>query len=687
MDAFQTVFSACPHDCPSTCALEIERIDQRTIGRVSGAPDNPYTLGRVCEKVARYAERVHHAERLRTPLRRTGAKGSGAFTPITWNDALDEIAEAFKRATEHHGPEAVWPYFYAGTMGRLQRDGINRLRHAMGYSRQKKTICTGLVQPGWRAGIGALMGGSPYEMAKADLLIIWGTNAAVTQINVMNHVSQARKERGARLVVVDPYRNATAEAADQHICLRPGTDGALACAMMHVLFAEDYVDRDYMAQYTDVPDELEAHLQTRTPEWAAGITGLEADEIVALARDYGATQRAFIRVGYGMSRQRNGSANVHAVTCLPSVTGKWRHEGAGAFFSNGDAYHLDQTLIEGLDAHDPNVRELDMSRIGAVLCGDPADIGGGPPVTAMIVQNTNPLAVAPEHNKVREGFAREDLFVAVHEQFMTETAAVADIVLPATTFLEHDDFYIGGGHSHLMAGPKVIEPYAESRSNHDVICALARRLGARHRGFSMTPWEIVDETLRASGWPGANKLRAERWIDCQPSFEDAHFLGGFPTPDGKFHFAPDWQSMGPDGAIMPRLPDHLAVIEESDEDHPFRLVTAPARGFLNSSFTETPTSLRREARPTLLIHPEAACELEIAEGDRVRLGNKRGEVLVHAKHFEGVQKGVVVVEGIWPNAAFEGGIGINALTGADAGPPNGGAAFHDNAIWIRPDKS
>ena len=616
-------------------------------------------------------------------MRRNGAK-SGSFAPMSWDDALDEIAGAFTRASDTYGPEAVWPYYYAGTMGRLQRDGINRLRHTMRYSRQKKTICTGLVHPGWLAGIGAIIGGSPYEMPDADLLVIWGTNAVATQVNVMHHVSRARKERGARLIVVDPYRTATAEAADLHICPRPGTDGALACAMMHVLFAEGYADRDYMARHTDVPEELEAHLQSRTPEWAAGITGLEAEEIASFAREYGKTERAFIRVGYGMSRQRNGSANVHAVSCLPSVTGKWPHKGAGAFFSNGSIYHLDQKLIEGLDVRDPAVRQLDMSRIGPVLCGDPADIGEGPPVTAMIVQNTNPMAVAPDHNRVRQGFAREELFVAVHEQFMTETAAVADIVLPATTFLEHDDIYIGGGHSYLMAGPKVIEPYAESRSNHDVICALAKRLGASHRGFSMTAWEILDETLRDSGWPGADELRAERWIDCRPSFEDAHFLNGFPTRDGKFHFAPDWESLGPDGAVMPRLPDHLEVIEDSDEEHPFRLVTAPARGFLNSSFTETPTSKKRENRPAVLIHPEAARALEISDGDRVRLGNARGEVLVHAKPFDGLQRGVVVVEGVWPNKSFDGGIGINALTGADAGPPNGGAAFHDTAIWIRP---
>ena len=627
--------------------------------------------------------RVHHPDRLGQPLRRTGPKGSGAFAPISWEAALDEVAERFIAAAARFGTETVWPYYYAGTMGLVQRDGIHRLRHVMRYSGQDNTICVRLVHSGWLAGTGAQRGPDPREMAQSDLIVLWGTNAAETQVNVMSHVAKARKARGARLVVVDPYRNATAEVADEHLCLRPGTDGALACAVMHVLFAEGYADRDYLARYTDVPDQLEAHLATRSPAWAAPITGLEEAEIAAFARAYGATPRSYIRVGYGFSRSRNGAANVHAVSCLPAVTGAWRHEGGGAFFGNGDIYRIDQTLIEGLDVRDATVRRLDQSRIGAVLTGEPADLGGGPPVTAMLVQNTNPMMVAPEHLKVRQGFARDDLFVCVHEQFMTETAKMADIVLPATTFLEHDDIYLGGGHTYIIMGPKVIEPYAETRSNHDVIVSLAERLGADHPGFRMTAWEMIDATLKRSGRPGAETLKRARWLDCRLDFADAHFLNGFATPDGRFRFAPDWAAMGPQGAAMPRLPDHQAVIEESDEEHPFRLVTAPARSFLNSSFTETPTSQAREVRPTALVHPRDAAALGLGEGARVTLGNRRGEVVVHARLFDGLQPGVVVVKSIWPNAAFEGGIGINALVGADAPPPNGGAAFHDTAVWLR----
>jgi anaerobic selenocysteine-containing dehydrogenase len=324
-----------------------------------------------------------------------------------------------------------------------------------------------------------------------------------------------------------------------------------------------------------------------------------------------------------------------------------------------------------------------MSRIGPVLTNDPVDIGDGPPVTAMLIQNTNPMAVAPDSGLVHRGFARDDLFVCVHEQFLTETARMADIVLPATSFLEHDDVYQAGGNQYILLGPKVIEPYADTRENHFVIAELAKRLGAAHPGFDMTPWQLIDWTLKASGWPDAEALRAEKWHDCQPDFETSHYLSGFKYPDGKFHFVPDWSRIGPDFAVMPRLPDHFAIIDEASDEHPFRMVTAPARNFLNSSFTETPTSVKRERRPTVMIHPEDARDLGLVEDSRVRLGNRRGEVVLHARLFDGVQRGVVIVESIWPNAAFETGIGINALTGDDPAPPNGGAAFHDTAVWVR----
>ncbi|MGE0253776.1 MAG: molybdopterin oxidoreductase family protein [Alphaproteobacteria bacterium] len=680
--------STCPHDCPSTCSLEVEKLDARTIGRVRGAAGNDYTAGVVCAKVGRYAERVHHPDRLRTPLRRIGPKGSGrdGFVPISWDEALDEVAENFIRVARQHGSEAVWPYYYAGTMGHLQRDGIQRLRHVMRYSGQHSTFCITLADAGWNAGTGAKRGVDPRELAHSDLIVVWGGNPVSTQVNLMTHISRARKARGVPLVVVDPYRTPTAEQADIHLMLRPGTDGALACAVMHVLFAEGFADRDYMARYTDCPDDLERHLATRTPAWAAAITGLSVDEIVAFARLYGKTKKSFLRLGYGFSRTRNGAAQMHAAASLPAVTGAWQYEGGGALYANAALYKLDKTLIEGLDARDPSVRVLDQSRIGAILDGDAADLCGGPGVHAMLIQNTNPCVVAPDLGRVLRGFARDDLFVCVHEQFLTDTARMADIVLPATTFLEHDDFYTGGGHTYLQATKAVIEPLAEARPNHYVHCELAKRLGAEHPGFGMTAWELIDQCLVASGLPDAETMWRNHWEDRALPFRAAHYLDGFAHPDGKYHFRADWTKCGPlAGPDMPALPDHWDAIDGANDEHPFRLVTAPARSFLNSTFGETPGSRKKEGgRPTAKIHPDDVAALGLAADGLVRLGNARGSVLVHVEPFDGLQRGVVVVEGIWPPECFIEGRGINTLVSADRGRPNGGGVFHDTAVWLRP---
>ncbi len=680
------VSSVCPHDCPSACALAVERLGERRIGRVKGAAAQTYTGGVVCAKVARYAERQHHPERLSQPLRRDGEKGIGhqAFTPISWDAALDEVAERLTRAAQRHGSESVWPYYYAGTMGLVQRDGINRLRHAMRYSREDLTICNALSDAGWLAGVGVKRGVDGREMAKSDLIVIWGGNPVATQINVMAHIAAARRERGARLVVVDPYRTATAERADLHLAPLPGTDGALACAVMHVLFREGYADRTYMARYTDDPEGIEAHLATRDPAWAARITGLSEDEIVGFARLYGRTQRSYIRVGYGFSRSRNGAAQLFAVSCLPAVTGAWAYEGGGALYSNLGLVELDRTLIEGLDVVDPTIRILDQSRIGAVLTGNRRDLGNGPPVAALLIQNTNPLVVAPESRLVQRGFARSDLFVCVHEQFMTETAAMADIVLPATTFLEHDDIYPGGAHTYLQIGRAVLPAHAECRSNHEVICGLAERLGAPHPGFALSAVELIDRTLQISGLPDVEHFPEDGRLDCCPPFATGHFLDGFAHADRKFHFRADWPAIGSAFEQLPAFPDHVRVIDDGDPGRPFRLVAAPSRSFLNTSFNNTPSSLAREGRPSVLVHPDALASLGLGDGDRLRIGNRRGSLVLHAKGFAGMQKRVVIVEGLWPNHAFEEGIGINLLTSADPGLPRGGAVFHDTSVWLRP---
>jgi anaerobic selenocysteine-containing dehydrogenase len=690
MNAPSRLPSVCPHDCPSACALEVEVIDERRIGRIRGAADQSYTAGVICAKVARYAERLHHPDRLLEPLRRTGPKGSGQFVPIGWDEALDRIADAFMAAERSYGAESVWPYFYAGTMGRVMRDGINRLRHVKKYSGFYSTICINPAWTGFIAGTGRLSGPDPREIAQSDCVVIWGTNPVVTQVNVMTHAISARRTRGARLVVVDVYRTATMQQADLGLIIKPGTDAALACAVMHILFRDGHADREFLATMTDAPAELEHHLLTRDPSWASAITGLAVAEIEAFAALVGTRKRSYFRLGYGFSRSRNGAVNMHAASCIAAVTGAWAHEGGGAFHNNGAIYHWDNTLIEGLDRVDRTVRQLDQSRIGAILTGCTEALRGGPPVKAMLIQNTNPLSVAPDQSRVRQGFERDDLFVAVQEQFMTDTARMADVVLPATMFLEHDDIYSGGGHQYIMFGGKLVEPPGACRTNHAVIAALAKRLGAEHPGFAMSPRELIDSTLSRSGWGSLAELEACKFIDCQPPFEAAHFRRGFGHADGRFHFKPDWPAVafpnaGPMGPWqhMPHLPDHWTVTEAATETHPFRLATSPARNFLNSTFNETPTSRRNEKRPTVLIHPDDAAAFAITTGDRVELGNERGRVSLHAEIFDGVQPGVLVSEGVWANSAFADGRGINTLTSADPIAPFGGAAFHDNHVWLR----
>ncbi len=684
--------SVCPHDCPSACALEVELLDDHTIGRVRGDKDNSYTLGVICEKVARYAERIHHPERLLYPMKRVGPKGSGQFERLSWDEAMAEIATRFLAIEAEHGSEAIWPYWYAGTMGLVMRDGIDRLTHAKNYSRMYGTFCIALSWPGYFAGTGRIAGVDPREMQKSDLIVVWGGNPVNTQVNVMTHIGMARKSHGAKMACVDVYDTGTMKQADYKYIIRPGTDGALACGVMHVLFREGFANWDYLRQYTDDPQGLEAHLQTRTPEWAENITGLPVEKIEELARLIGTTPKTYFRLGYGFSRSRNGSHNMHAVSCIPAVTGAWLHEGGGALHSNSGIFKMNKTLIEGKDIAKPGVRVMDQSRIGAVLSGNPADLRGGPPVKALFIQNTNPVSVAPDQNKVKAGFAREDLFTVVHEQFMTETAAMADIVLPATMFLEHDDIYQGGGHQHIMFGRKLVEAPGECRSNHDVLCDLSARLGAEHRGFHMSPREIIDETLKSSKRRGLDDLDAENWFDVQPDFETAHFIKGFGHPDGKFRFKPNWKqaagatsTMGALGPVsdMPAWPDHWAVTEKQTNETPYRLTTSPSRAFLNSSFNETPGSIKREGRPSVMVHPDDLDALELIDGDTVVVGNARGQVRLSVKSQIGLQRGVMVAEGIWPNSAYIDGCGINTLTGADQPAPAGGGTFHDIAVWLR----
>jgi anaerobic selenocysteine-containing dehydrogenase len=387
---------------------------------------------------------------------------------------------------------------------------------------------------------------------------------------------------------------------------------------------------------------------------------------------------------------------MHAALSVATVLGSWQHEGGGAFHNNGDIFRLNKAELMGTSYLDEEIRMLDQSQIGRVLTGDAEALRHRGPVTALLIQNTNPVNVAPEQRLVKKGFLRDDLFVAVHEHFMTETAEVADIVLPATMFVEHDDIYRGGGHSHILLGPRIVEPPETVRTNLFVIEELAKRLGVSDRpGFGLSEYEHIDRMLTASGWQGYDALKEERWFDCQPDFRQAHYLDGFGHADGRFRFRPDWQTgkspnkppvrlgnLGP-VASLPEFPDQVDLIEVADAEHPFRLATSPARNFLNSTFAETPTSREKEGRPEVMVNPADAERMAITDGDIVRLGNTRGSLRIHARVTEAVKPGVLVAEGLWPNKAHLDGEGINVLTGADAVAPHGGAAFHDNKVWLR----
>ncbi|WP_127074381.1 molybdopterin-containing oxidoreductase family protein [Pelagibacterium lentulum] len=689
----RTARSVCPHDCPSTCALDIEIVDDRTIGRVRGAKDDPYTAGVICEKVARYAERVHHPDRLLYPMRRIGKKGEGAFERISWDEALDEIGRRFLEIEAEYGAEAIWPYNYAGTMGHVQRDGLDRLRHAKGYSNKYDTICVMISWSGYIAGTGMLTGVNPEQMAESDCVVIWGTNPVNTQINVMTHAVRARRERGAKIVVVDIYRTATMEQADMALLIRPGSDGALACAVMHVLLRDGLADRAYLASHTDFSADFEAHLASRTPQWAAEITGLSVEEIEGFAHLVGENPKSYFRLGYGFTRQRNGATNMHAALSIPAMIGAWKHRGGGAFHSNSGAWGLEKSAITGKQGS--AARALDFSRIGAILNGDAEALKGGPPVKALLIQNTNPMVVTPDHDLTRKGFERDDLFTVVHEQFMTETAMMADIVLPATMFVEHNDYYTRGGHTRVLYGPKLIDAPGEARPNHFVINEIAKCVGAETVATEKTDRELVAETFLRSDYGDLDEIEKVGFVDRALPDEKARFADGFAWPDGKYRFAPDWEAARIkrgaqwtcDPAQMPRFADYVDWNEPVSDDAPFRLTTSPARTFLNSTFIETPGSKKREGEPKLLMHAQDAAQLNLEDGAAVTIGNHRGSVELTLKLFVGVRPGVVVAEGLHPHKAHRKGRGINTLIGSDPVPPFGGAAFHDAAVWIKASQS
>jgi anaerobic selenocysteine-containing dehydrogenase len=690
------MLSVCPHDCPSACSLVV-KTEQGRLVEVTGNPDHPFTQGVICGKVRAYAERVHSPLRVTQPLRRVGAKGGGGsgvagspssmgageFAPISWPEAIEIIATRWRRIIAESGAEAILPFSYAGTMGQVQYFAGHPLFHALGASRLHRTICVETAYAGWRATLGAVTGNDSNQMVGSDLVVLWGINAAYSSINVMTLVKQARAA-GAYVVCLDPYRTPTAEQADEHLMVRPGTDGALALAMMHVLIAENLLDHGYIARATLGFEKLAAHVRELTPAWASRITGLSAETITSFARRYGATRRAFIRIGIGLSRHDNGGMTCRTLACLPALTGAYADPHGGALLSSTQAFSFDFNVLERADLMPRQApRSINMIQLGQALT-DPALT---PPVRALYVYNSNPAAICPNQSVVLKGLAREDLFTVVHEQVLTDTAHYADLVLPATTSMEHLDLYRSFGQLTLQLAKPVLPPQGEARSNWTVFRELSRALGVATEHYAKTEEALIREFLARGGAPNRDityeQLERDGWARVHVPSPYLPFANGAATPSGKVEFYAE--SLLRRG--LPALPTWTPLAEGPANEglaarYPLQCIVPPNRFFLNSSFSQSALLRRRQQAPRVMMAAADAARRGLADGDRARVFNDRGSALFAVQVTEATQPGVVVIEGIWWHRFHPGDRNVNVLTSDRVADMGGGPAFHSNLVEV-----
>ncbi|HEX8773424.1 MAG TPA: molybdopterin oxidoreductase family protein [Pyrinomonadaceae bacterium] len=683
--SLRVVRAACPHDCPDTCAMLVTVEDGRAV-RVAGDPYHPFTRGFLCTKVANYEQRTHSPDRILTCLRRTGAKGEGRFEPISWTEALSEIAARFKAlADSAEGAQTILPYSYCGTMGLVQSQSMDRrFFHRLGASQLERTICATAGTVGYRATMGATIGTDPERFQEARLILLWGTNTISANVHLWPQVLEARS-RGARIICIDPRRTRTADQADEHIALLPGTDGALALGLMHVIFAEGLEDRDYLERYCTGADELRERAREYTPERVAKTCGLVPEVIVKLAREYATTKPSVIRLNYGLQRHRGGGMAVRTLTCLPAVVGAWRDAAGGCLLSTSGTFPLNYAALERPDLMPkPTPRTLNMSALGEVLTKT-----FDPPVRALYVYNSNPAAVAPDQAMVLEGLRREDLFTVVHEQFMTDTCDYADIVLPATTQLEHFDLHKAYGHLYLVINEPAIEPIGESRSNSDVFRQLAAEMGFTDECLKDSDEEIARQAI-STDHPALQGItlegiRARGWMRLNVAETFAPFAeGNFPTPTGKCQLVSEqMEAYGLD-----TVPDFIAPSESVEsapalaQRFPLALITPAAHAFLNSTFANLPKQLRQEMRPFIEINPLDADARGIRDGCRVRAFNERGSCELAAVVTTRARPGVVVSPSVWWNKHSPGGVNVNQLTSQTLTDMGGGATFYDALVEV-----
>lgn len=661
--------SVCPYDCPDCCGLLITVEDGKAVC-VAGDPEHAFTRGTLCPKMAHYERTVHSPKRILTPLRRVGQKGEGRFIPIGWDEAIEEIAGRWQSIIRDYGAEAILPYSYAGTMGTIGYSAGHALFYALGATSLDRTICAPAKSRGYRDVMGATLPTAPQEAQHSDMIVLWSISMLATDIHFRHDIEMARK-RGAKVYCIDTYRTKTADYADAFLCPRPGTDGALALAILHVLVQDGLADRAFLKEYVQGADELEQKvLPHYTPEDAAAITGVPAADIRAFAHAYGNARAPFIRLGSGQSRYVNGAMTSRLITCLPAFVGAYAKKGGGLLTSASGSHAFDKNIIRRPDLEQRGVRHINMCELGRAL----NDTNLTPPVKALYIYSSNPACTAPDQNQVLRGLQREDLFTVVHERFLTDTTRYADIVLPATTSLESEDLYYSYGHYTIQRARAVIPPVGESKSNWQTARLLAKAMHLTDPIFAKTEEDLVEALIASTkkAWPLPLTGEAlQRLRDCHPV--------DLPLPaDYKLHFAtPSGKIEIKNPRCQPPLPDYLPPHKNSE---PFHLINAPDMRILDSSFNER-DELTRDGIMTLLIHPEDAAARGLQDGDPVRARNQRGHAHFTLKLSDCVNRGTLVTEGVWWQAYTKDG-NTNRLTSMRLTDKDGGSTFYDVSIDI-----
>lgn len=661
--------TVCPYDCPDTCGILAEVVDGKVV-KVTGDPEHSFTQGSLCVKMNHYEKTVYSPERLTTPLQRIGKKGEGKFQPISWEKAIAEITSRWQKIIEEYGAEAILPYSYAGTMGVVQRNCGEAFFHRLGASRLLRTICSSAKTYGWSAVMGKTLSIRPQEAGESDFIILWGTNALATNIHLLRHIRQAQG-KGATVWLIDTYKSPTSKIADNVVMVRPGSDGALALGIMHLLIKHQWVDRDFISTHVHGFDKLEAEvLPDYPPAQVSAITGVDEDTLYKLAEGYAQARAPFISLGSGLSRYGNGAMTVRTIACLPALVGAWRKPGGGLLSSVGTSAAFPNHLVTRPDFQAQPTRIVNMNQLGQALTQL-----SDPPVMSIYVYHSNPATVAPDQNQVLQGLEREDLFCVVHERFMTDTARYADIVLPATTSLEHPDLYRAYGKYNIQKAEAVIPPIGQAKSNWEVFQLLAQSFGFQEEYFSQSAEDLMEKLLDGFSWPepvDLEKVREGMPVEL-PLPKD--YKMSFQTPSGKIQiYNPNEEEP---------LPTYKPPHSDNDQET-FYFMSTPSQYSLNSSFNERPDLVENKGKPTLLMNPEDAQAKGLANGQKVIAFNTKGEVTFILKVTTDVPQGTLVSEGLFWQKDSLGNRTINALTSQRLTDQASASTLYDVKVDVRP---